>query len=438
MPSLAFIIYFYISVAWRGVVARYLMRFGHSLVIVAAALAVSIGGAGGIAQGASSHEPARTSIDGAAIRSVAAGTASCPAHEACAQGIDPTLKVVFVSSGDQTGCTYTLKFKWDDKSPVQTVTVSDPPDGKWLAAKHTYAARGTYTINVTGSESGPCTLTTGDIQFKLLSYVALGDSYSSGNGAGDYLPGDCIRSRNAYPELIEREFFGDPKDTTLIFGACSGASTANFDSSQSGSIPAQKVYLEEPESKPGSVGLVTFTFGGDNDHVFFNVLRYCAARTVFEETCEEHSKGAVADALSRIEADLKTLYEKVKNAKVNGEPALTAGAKVIALGYPRIFPIDRTKECKTGYNRHDFQPSDMTWLNGVVKNFDTKTENAARAAGISYINDINAFSGHELCQRDPYVNAFEYTSPHDSFHPTGAGHAALADLIEKDLGSLKA
>ncbi|CAM5263287.1 SGNH/GDSL hydrolase family protein OS=Streptomyces cyaneofuscatus OX=66883 GN=G3I52_18395 PE=4 SV=1 [Streptomyces cyaneofuscatus] len=34
-------------------------------------------------------------------------------------------------------------------------------------------------------------------------YVALGDSYSSGVGAGDYLPdsGDCRRSANAYPQL---------------------------------------------------------------------------------------------------------------------------------------------------------------------------------------------------------------------------------------------
>ena len=39
-----------------------------------------------------------------------------------------------------------------------------------------------------------------------LQYVALGDSYASGVGAGNYDPagGDCKRSANSYPSLLQK------------------------------------------------------------------------------------------------------------------------------------------------------------------------------------------------------------------------------------------
>lgn len=36
------------------------------------------------------------------------------------------------------------------------------------------------------------------------SYVALGDSYAAGQGAGPYLDG-CYRSKNSYAELADQE-----------------------------------------------------------------------------------------------------------------------------------------------------------------------------------------------------------------------------------------
>lgn len=52
------------------------------------------------------------------------------------------------------------------------------------------------------------------------SYVALGDSYSSGTGAGNYDPGSgsCNRSANAYPNLWAAAHATD----SFTFVACSG------------------------------------------------------------------------------------------------------------------------------------------------------------------------------------------------------------------------
>ncbi len=58
-----------------------------------------------------------------------------------------------------------------------------------------------------------------------VNYVALGDSYSSGVGAGDYLSssGSCDRSADAYPE----QWAAANSPATFISVACSGATTAD-------------------------------------------------------------------------------------------------------------------------------------------------------------------------------------------------------------------
>ena len=60
-------------------------------------------------------------------------------------------------------------------------------------------------------------------------YVALGDSYASGVGTGSYtLSSSCKRSVYAYPSLYAQQ----RANTTLVFVACSGATTANVTASQ--------------------------------------------------------------------------------------------------------------------------------------------------------------------------------------------------------------
>ncbi|WP_303633606.1 hypothetical protein [Actinomadura madurae] len=66
------------------------------------------------------------------------------------------------------------------------------------------------------------------------SYVALGDSYSSGTGAGNYDPGSgsCNRSANAYPNLWAAAHATD----SFTFVACSGATTTSVASGQLGAL----------------------------------------------------------------------------------------------------------------------------------------------------------------------------------------------------------
>ena len=91
------------------------------------------------------------------------------------------------------------------------------------------------------------------------SYVALGDSYSSGVGTRSYLNdgSTCQRSVYAYPSLIAAA-----KGYALNFRACSGATVADVTNSQLSALSAANAY-------------VTISVGG-NDAGFASVLTTCA------------------------------------------------------------------------------------------------------------------------------------------------------------------
>ena len=92
-----------------------------------------------------------------------------------------------------------------------------------------------------------------------LSYVALGDSYSSGVGTRAYIADgtSCQRSVYAYPSLLAAAD-GD----SLTFRACSGATTTDVARTQLSALSRK-------------TGLVTITVGG-NDAGFVSVLTTCA------------------------------------------------------------------------------------------------------------------------------------------------------------------
>src|SRR5437879_4006496 len=108
---------------------------------------------------------------------------------------------------------------------------------------------------------------TGPAQAAGPAYVALGDSYSAGNGAGNYISssGDCHRSNSAYPAL----WASAHSPSSFTFAACSGAVTTDVTNSQLGSLSS-------------STGLVTLTIGG-NDSGFSDVMTTCVTST--ESTC---------------------------------------------------------------------------------------------------------------------------------------------------------
>jgi lysophospholipase L1-like esterase len=222
------------------------------------------------------------------------------------------------------------------------------------------------------------------------TYVALGDSFSSGNGT--FLPDRslrCYRSSLAYPVLAAAQRPG----TDLVFRACSGARTTDVISSQ---VPA----LGE------GTDVVSITVGG-NDIGFVDLILACGG--TFSPTCGS----TVAAATSRITSELPGRLDAVYAAIAQAAPNARA---VAVLGYGRFFGPDLSCAAARGITR-----TEATQLNGVADALDAVIADRAAAAGFSYRSAIGPFTGHDVCAPERWLNGRGYSLP-DVFHPTRAGH----------------
>ncbi|KAB8162258.1 lipase [Streptomyces sp. 3MP-14] len=229
----------------------------------------------------------------------------------------------------------------------------------------------------------------GPAQAAAPAYVALGDSYSSGNGAGNYIDssGNCHRSNNAYPALWERA--NNP--SSFSFVACSGAVTSDVTGSQVSALNS-------------STGLVSITIGG-NDAGFADVMTTCVLGS--DSTCLNRINTARNFVNSTLPARLDSVYNAIKSRAPN--------AHVVVLGYPRFYTepsgiclgLSQTK--RQAIN----DASDL--LNSVISA-------RASAHGFTYGNVAAAFDGHELCSGDDWLHDLALPT-WEAYHPTALGHS---------------
>jgi len=223
------------------------------------------------------------------------------------------------------------------------------------------------------------------------SYVALGDSYSSGVGTRSYLNdgSSCQRSVYAYPSLIAAA-----KGYALNFRACSGATVADVTNSQLSALSAANAY-------------VTISVGG-NDAGFASVLTTCAQPSWLSNCtgAVDRAQGYIKNTLP---GSLATLYASIR--------AKAPNAKVVVVGYPRIF---NGTDCNL---LTWFSGSEMTRLNETADQLDGTIAAAASTAGFGFVNPVPAFIGHAVCDRTEWINGL--SSPiTESYHPNRSGQAS--------------
>ena len=222
-----------------------------------------------------------------------------------------------------------------------------------------------------------------------VNYVALGDSYSSGVGAGDYLSssGSCDRSADAYPE----QWAAANSPATFTSVACSGATTADVLSSQVSALSA-------------STTLVSITIGG-NDAGFSSVMETCVLSST--STCLNAVAAAetfVADQLpSRLDQTLQTIR------------ADAPSARVIVLGYPDLYDLSKSSTCI------GLSTNDRTALNQGADDLDGALQAAAQANHDTFADARGQFAGHEICDSGSWLHSVDIFAISTSYHPTAAG-----------------
>lgn len=232
-------------------------------------------------------------------------------------------------------------------------------------------------------------------QSPVINYVALGDSYAAGQGAGPY-QNDCLQTELSYPEALD-----DDKHLKLI--ADQGCSGATVDE-----VPGQLSGIKQNKD----IDLVTLTVGA-NDLLQTGALEICLQTP---ENCE----AAIAEVMVLLATELPADLEETFAAVIAAAPDAT----IIVTGYPLLFETPPTTD-----PLHDAisRINDATvLLNGAI-------EQAAGAFGFHYVDVTDDFAGHGIGSPDPWIHS---VGEPDAFHPTAAGYAAYAEAIRAELEEL--
>jgi lysophospholipase L1-like esterase len=223
-----------------------------------------------------------------------------------------------------------------------------------------------------------------------VSYVALGDSYSAGVGAGSYTgsSGSCDRSTNAYSQLWANA--NDPASYVSV--ACSGATTATVISSQLSALSS-------------STTLVSITVGG-NDIGFASVLETCV---LAGWDCVSAVHNAESKAENQLPGELNSVLADIKADAPN--------ARVVVLGYPGLYDLSKSASCI------GLSTSNRTALNQGAQLLDSEIQAAAGRYGDVFAGVQNQFAGHEICESPSWLHAVNVLDISESYHPTAAGQA---------------
>ena len=220
-------------------------------------------------------------------------------------------------------------------------------------------------------------------------YVALGDSYASGVGAGSYDPasGDCKRSTVNYPHL----WAAANPEYALKDATCSGATIADVRAGQLSALSA-------------NTNLVTLTVGG-NDAQFSTVVQTCL--TDDENACALATGWMSAYAKGQLVGELTSLYKDIK--------ARSPKALILVFGYPQA--LSTTGACSP----IELSAKKRAGMNGLADALAEGGRKAAVDAGVHFVDMRGQFTGHGACGTDPWIHGLNLTESAATFHPNAAG-----------------
>lgn len=269
-------------------------------------------------------------------------------------------------------------------------------------------------------------------------YVAMGDSFSSGEGNAPYefgtdLPNNrCHRSPVAYPRLLEDDPSLDLGVTHFV--ACSGATTDNVLHGGTGSgawsEPSQVSNLS------GDTMLVTITIGG-NDVGFADYVKGCYSTLCGYGT---PAYNAITSSItsSTFQDDLKETYLAILEG--------ASSADVYVVNYPYIVR-DRSAEGCTVF------PGGLTSNDAGAEQVTTMLNTAILSAYLDIKQDIqwssyasrlhfvqangagSPFNDQDLCGGDAVdtyfyqLDLYDITNP-KTMHPTLKGQTAYSTVIK--------
>ncbi len=291
-----------------------------------------------------------------------------------------------------------------------------------------------------------------------LHYVALGDSFSSAEGA-PYVPPElaatasaqdapvdgwlddsgadgCHRSLHAYGVRVWGALEQEDPGWGLSFRACSGATSEALWSGSRGEPRQFDAFAAE---NGGDADLVTLGIGG-NDVGFAPIVQTCLTEAFLGRydpalpwqhepaTCREQWEPRVEQSLAELPTRLAVVLAETRRH-------LAPGGRILLVGYPRVFPDALPRSCSTGLASSVGRDT-MRWLDDeVVDPLNAVLAQAAADGGVSYVDTSRVLSTggrHDACVDDGSDRWINRAIPSDrnlSFHPKFAYHEQVARLV---------
>ena len=253
-------------------------------------------------------------------------------------------------------------------------------------------------------------------------FVALGDSYISGEGAEAFYEGTneeknrCRRAPTSYPYVIGRVI-----SVTPLSAACSSART--FD------ILSRAQFPESPATVIGGkpqievlaatedVDLVLVSIGG-NDARFAEIGIRCT--NPFKGTCVTKKEQWMAN-LKDVGGHLRDVYREIRET--------APGAQVFVVNYPNPFGEEYCSVIPTlEKGEHEFLTEEF------IPELNATIQRAADAAQVAVIDIAEAFKNWRLCEVKPgdaavNIVALSRTGGRGSLHPNELGHTLIARVV---------
>lgn len=228
-----------------------------------------------------------------------------------------------------------------------------------------------------------------------LSYVALGDSYASGFGAGSYVNG-CGQSPLGLPGILDGK-----KQVDLVADAtCAGAKVVT-EPGGAVDLPEQVAGTTAARALSADTDLVTISAGG-NDAGFGEVAGVCATQS--PAICAQFIAAKNAAALPVLDRTLDALYDSIDAAAPN--------ATVVVTGYPHLFSPE--------FGTPVIPIASQTAFNAGTDALNAVIRTQAETHGFTFVDLVPKFEGHGLGSTDPWITFRAGAS--DNLHPTAEGY----------------
>ena len=252
------------------------------------------------------------------------------------------------------------------------------------------------------------------------TYVALGDSFTSGLGVRPVdltAPSFCGRSAANYPHRVAGAL-----GMRLADRSCSGADIADLTRGQFPGLGPQFDALSR------RTRLVTVGIGVNNSDLFARAFDGCTEAAALVRV------GALAPCSVRIGStvgrDLRATADSMRSA-LRQIKKKAPRATIVVVGYPKIFPTGAAGRQRCAAAGMPLTQGDLAFLDDLERDLNAVLRAQARAAGVRYVDAYKRSVGHDMCAKpaDRWIEPLVPLGLGSRVHPNAAGQRDVARAV---------